>query len=163
LKSASCSHFGPAISTRRRRLAHGVSLHMCLKQARIAHIVRSKEDIRELVLCGRSANHSADTCHGAQQDFAWTRDTRKGLVRMNRSPLPMQRRAGDFRDTWDKSPEERAFLNKLDAALLTYAALSYFSKYLDQQNITVSRHAVSSGTMVFIIFQNAYVSGMQEE
>jgi hypothetical protein len=33
-----------------------------------------------------------------------------------------------LRDTWDKSPEERAFLNKLDSALLTYAALSYFSK-----------------------------------
>jgi hypothetical protein len=124
--------------------------------------MRSKEDIRELVLCGRSAR-STDTCHGAQQDFARTRDARKGLVRMNRSPLPMQRRASDFRDTWDKSPEERAFLNKLDAALLTYAALSYFSKYLDQQNITVSRYAVSSTTKVFIIVQNAYVSGMQEE
>ncbi|KDQ56080.1 hypothetical protein JAAARDRAFT_208300 [Jaapia argillacea MUCL 33604] len=49
-------------------------------------------------------------------------------------------------DTWDKSPEERKFLGKLDACLLTYAALSYFSKYLDQQNIT-----------------NAYVSGMQED
>ncbi|KAI0309610.1 MFS general substrate transporter [Amylostereum chailletii] len=49
-------------------------------------------------------------------------------------------------DTWDKSPEERKFLRRLDACLITYAALSYFSKYLDQQNIT-----------------NAYVSGMKEE
>lgn len=32
------------------------------------------------------------------------------------------------RDTWDKPPEERKFLAKLDACLLTYAALSYFSK-----------------------------------
>ncbi|OBZ66287.1 hypothetical protein A0H81_13785 [Grifola frondosa] len=31
-------------------------------------------------------------------------------------------------DTWDKPPEERRFLAKLDACLLTYAALSYFSK-----------------------------------
>ncbi|KIY52537.1 hypothetical protein FISHEDRAFT_69767 [Fistulina hepatica ATCC 64428] len=31
-------------------------------------------------------------------------------------------------DTWDKSPEERRFLHKLDSCLLTYAALSYFSK-----------------------------------
>ncbi|EPQ56028.1 hypothetical protein GLOTRDRAFT_129231 [Gloeophyllum trabeum ATCC 11539] len=31
-------------------------------------------------------------------------------------------------DTWDKSPEERRFLTKLDACLLSYAALSYFSK-----------------------------------
>ncbi|KAI0080980.1 MFS general substrate transporter [Panus rudis PR-1116 ss-1] len=49
-------------------------------------------------------------------------------------------------DTWDKPPEERKFLAKLDACLLTYAALSYFSKYLDQQNVT-----------------NAYVSGMKED
>ncbi|GJE89809.1 MFS general substrate transporter [Phanerochaete sordida] len=49
-------------------------------------------------------------------------------------------------DTWDKSPEERRFLGKLDACLLTYAALSYFSKYLDQQNVT-----------------NAYVSGMKDD
>ncbi|RPD59697.1 MFS general substrate transporter [Lentinus tigrinus ALCF2SS1-6] len=49
-------------------------------------------------------------------------------------------------DTWDKPEAERRFLFKLDACLLTYAALSYFSKYLDQQNIT-----------------NAYVSGMQED
>ncbi|EEB94668.1 hypothetical protein MPER_06482 [Moniliophthora perniciosa FA553] len=49
-------------------------------------------------------------------------------------------------DTWDKPPEERKFLHRLDSLLLTYAALSYFSKYLDQQNIT-----------------NAYVSGMKED
>ncbi|KAH8092630.1 MFS general substrate transporter [Cristinia sonorae] len=49
-------------------------------------------------------------------------------------------------DTWDKPPEERKFLAKLDSFLLTYAALSYFSKYLDQQNVT-----------------NAYVSGMKED
>ncbi|KAI0741232.1 MFS general substrate transporter [Irpex lacteus] len=49
-------------------------------------------------------------------------------------------------DTWDKPPEERKFLAKLDACLLTYAALSYFSKYLDQQNVT-----------------NAYVSGMKTD
>lgn len=49
-------------------------------------------------------------------------------------------------DTWDKPPEERKFLGKLDACLLTYAALSYFSKYLDQQNVT-----------------NAYVSGMKTD
>lgn len=44
-----------------------------------------------------------------------------------------------FRDTWNKPAEERRFLARLDACLITYAALSYFSKYLDQQNITVSR------------------------
>ncbi|KAI9441913.1 MFS general substrate transporter [Lactarius indigo] len=49
-------------------------------------------------------------------------------------------------DSWNKSPEERKFLRRLDACLITYAALSYFSKYLDQQNVT-----------------NAYVSGMQED
>ncbi|KAI1797076.1 MFS general substrate transporter [Ganoderma leucocontextum] len=49
-------------------------------------------------------------------------------------------------DTWDKPEDERRFLFKLDACLLTYAALSFDCTYLDQQNIT-----------------NAYVSGMQED
>lgn len=49
-------------------------------------------------------------------------------------------------DTFDKSHEERAFLFKLDAALLTFASLGYFIKYLDQININ-----------------NAFVSGMKED
>lgn len=49
-------------------------------------------------------------------------------------------------DTFDKSPEERAFLFKLDAALLTFASLGYFIKYLDQINVN-----------------NAFVSGMKED
>ena len=35
-------------------------------------------------------------------------------------------------DTFDKPPEERRFLFKLDAAILTFASLGYFIKYLDQ-------------------------------
>ncbi|KAF2673075.1 putative MFS transporter Liz1/Seo1 [Microthyrium microscopicum] len=49
-------------------------------------------------------------------------------------------------DTFDKSPEERKFLFKLDAAILTFASLGYFIKYLDQANIN-----------------NAFVSGMKED
>ncbi|RMZ80307.1 hypothetical protein DV738_g2806, partial [Chaetothyriales sp. CBS 135597] len=49
-------------------------------------------------------------------------------------------------DTFDKSPEERKFLFKLDAILLTFASLGYFIKYLDQVNIN-----------------NAFVSGMKED
>lgn len=49
-------------------------------------------------------------------------------------------------DTFDKTPEERRFLFKLDAALLTFASLGYFIKYLDQININ-----------------NAFVSGMKED
>jgi MFS transporter, ACS family, pantothenate transporter len=46
-------------------------------------------------------------------------------------------------DTFDKTPEERAFITKLDAAVLIFASLGYFIKYLDQANIN-----------------NAFVSGM---
>lgn len=46
-------------------------------------------------------------------------------------------------DSLDKSPQERKFLFKLDAAILTFAALGYFIKNLDQTNIN-----------------NAFVSGM---
>ncbi|CAM1510673.1 Fc.00g010080.m01.CDS01 [Cosmosporella sp. VM-42] len=49
-------------------------------------------------------------------------------------------------DTLDKSPEERRFLFKLDAVLLTFASLGYFIKYLNQININ-----------------NAFVSGMKED
>ncbi|KAI0276188.1 MFS general substrate transporter [Russula aff. rugulosa BPL654] len=49
-------------------------------------------------------------------------------------------------DSWNKSPAERQFLQRLDSCLITYATLSYFSKYLDQSNII-----------------NAYVSGMKED
>lgn len=49
-------------------------------------------------------------------------------------------------DTFDKSPEERKFLFKLDAVLLTFASLGYFIKYLDQINVN-----------------NAFVSGMKED
>jgi hypothetical protein len=38
-------------------------------------------------------------------------------------------------DTLDKPKEERWFMFKLDAALLTFASLGYFIKYLDQTNI----------------------------
>ena len=49
-------------------------------------------------------------------------------------------------DSLNKSPEERRFLFKLGCALLTFASLGYFIKYLDQANIN-----------------NAFVSGMKED
>ena len=49
-----------------------------------------------------------------------------------------------YRDSWNKSPEERKFLRRLDACLITYATLSHFSKFLDQQNVTVSTHMILS-------------------
>lgn len=56
---------------------------------------------------------------------------------------PKKRWVSYLWDTFDKSPEERRFLFKLDAAVLTFASLGYFIKYLDQSNIN-----------------NAFVSGM---
>ncbi|KAI1871597.1 uncharacterized protein JN550_004591 [Neoarthrinium moseri] len=49
-------------------------------------------------------------------------------------------------DTFDKSPEERRFLFKLDAVILTFASLGYLIKYLDQVNVN-----------------SAFVSGMKED
>ncbi|KAL4927981.1 major facilitator superfamily domain-containing protein [Aspergillus undulatus] len=49
-------------------------------------------------------------------------------------------------DTFDKSPEERRLLTKLDAAILSFASFGYFIKNLDQVNIN-----------------NAFVSGMKED
>ncbi|RAO66033.1 uncharacterized protein BHQ10_002045 [Talaromyces amestolkiae] len=49
-------------------------------------------------------------------------------------------------DSLDKSPEERRLVLKLDLTLLTLGCLGYFTKYLDQANLT-----------------NAFVSGMKED
>ncbi|KAH8599549.1 pantothenate transporter liz1 [Bisporella sp. PMI_857] len=62
------------------------------------------------------------------------------------SKVPKQTWRSYIWDTFDKSPEERRFLFKLDAIILTFASLGYFIKNLDQYNIN-----------------NAFVSGMQED
>jgi MFS transporter, ACS family, pantothenate transporter len=62
------------------------------------------------------------------------------------SKIPKKTWRSYFWDTLDKSPEERRFLFKLDAALLSMASLAFFLKYLDQVNIN-----------------NAFVSGMRED
>ncbi|KAK7967178.1 uncharacterized protein PG986_001455 [Apiospora aurea] len=49
-------------------------------------------------------------------------------------------------DSLDKTPEERKFIAKIDWWILSYCCVSYFVKYLDQNNIS-----------------NAYVSGMKED
>ncbi|PKY01125.1 putative MFS transporter Liz1/Seo1 [Aspergillus campestris IBT 28561] len=59
---------------------------------------------------------------------------------------PKRRWVSYIWDTFDKSPEERRLLFKLDTAILTFASLGYFIKYLDQVNIN-----------------NAFVSGMKED
>ena len=59
---------------------------------------------------------------------------------------PQQKWTSYIWDTFDKPPAERRFLFKLDSALLTFATLGYFIKYLDQNNIS-----------------NAFVSGMKED
>lgn len=38
-------------------------------------------------------------------------------------------------DTWDKSPEERRLVPKVDWWLLSYACIAYFIKALDQGNV----------------------------
>lgn len=39
-------------------------------------------------------------------------------------------------DTFDKSPEERKLIGKLDWWILTYCCIAYFVKYLDQTNVS---------------------------
>ncbi|OBT60938.1 hypothetical protein VE03_09275 [Pseudogymnoascus sp. 23342-1-I1] len=49
-------------------------------------------------------------------------------------------------DTWDKSPEERHLLFKLDLTLMTFGCLGTFIKYIDRSNLNT-----------------AFVSGMKED
>lgn len=39
-------------------------------------------------------------------------------------------------DSLDKSPEERAFVNKADWFIMSYVCIAYFVKYLDQTNVS---------------------------
>lgn len=43
-------------------------------------------------------------------------------------------------DTWDKSPEERRLVQKVDWWLLSYACIAYFIKALDQGNVRPDVH-----------------------
>lgn len=65
-------------------------------------------------------------------------------------------------DTFDKSPEERRFLFKLDAALMTLASLGYFIKYLDQVSVDVLV-AGDTTDLDKVNINNAFVSGMKED
>ncbi|KAF2807568.1 MFS general substrate transporter [Mytilinidion resinicola] len=51
-----------------------------------------------------------------------------------------------FWDSWDKSPEERRLIFKLDLTLMTFGCLGTFIKYIDRSNIN-----------------SAFVSGMKED
>ncbi|CAK7565427.1 MAG: hypothetical protein SEPTF4163_003344 [Sporothrix epigloea] len=49
-------------------------------------------------------------------------------------------------DSWDRPPDERRLMNKIDVVVLSFASIGYLLKALDQTNI-----------------YNAYLSGMKEE
>lgn len=68
-------------------------------------------------------------------------------------------------DTFDKSPEERHFLFKLDAVILTFASLGYFIKYLDQvRDDSMGCHDCKRRLIsAQVNISNAYVSGMKED
>ncbi|ELQ37860.1 hypothetical protein OOU_Y34scaffold00567g7 [Pyricularia oryzae Y34] len=51
-----------------------------------------------------------------------------------------------FAKRHERTPEERAYVRKLDICLMTFGCISQIMKYLDQTNIN-----------------NAYVSGMKED
>ncbi|ERS98973.1 hypothetical protein HMPREF1624_04168 [Sporothrix schenckii ATCC 58251] len=97
-----------------------------------------------------NADHAGDLHSASPSDDDVDKD---GLTAANRAvaerlvaQTPKQTWRSNFWDTLDKSPEERKFLFKLDAVVLTFASLGYFLKYLDQVNVN-----------------NAFVSGMRED
>ncbi|CAK7204780.1 hypothetical protein SEUCBS139899_007540 [Sporothrix eucalyptigena] len=97
-----------------------------------------------------STSPSAEDVSSPPSDNGLDKD---GLTAANRAVAerlvaekPKQTWRSNIWDTFDKSPEERKFLFKLDAVVLSFASLGYFIKYLDQVNIN-----------------NAFVSGMQTD
>ncbi|KAI0596729.1 pantothenate transporter liz1 [Biscogniauxia sp. FL1348] len=101
------------------------------------------------------ATHDSSIAKGAidnDTEVASLGPDKSGLSSSNESSsLPVAQKPGKtwksyVWDTFDKSPEERYFLFKLDAVILTFASLGYFIKYLDQVNVN-----------------SAFVSGMKED
>ncbi|KAL2838973.1 major facilitator superfamily domain-containing protein [Aspergillus pseudoustus] len=75
------------------------------------------------------------------------RDHPEGSERSDVSDPPVKKTKWRYLwDSFDKSPEERRFILKLDLGLLLAACLGFFIKYLDQSNLN-----------------NAFVSGMKED
>ena len=65
------------------------------------------------------------------------------------SPLngkkPLKRRIREILwDSFDRTPEERWFIHKIDFFILTWASLSYFSKNLNTNNVGKSSRTNSA-------------------
>jgi ACS family pantothenate transporter-like MFS transporter len=55
----------------------------------------------------------------------------------SQQPRPLKQRIlAVLWDSYDKSPEERKFINKIDWWILSYCCIAYFVKYLDQTNVS---------------------------
>ena len=53
---------------------------------------------------------------------------------------PLKRRIREILwDSFDRTPEERWFIHKIDFFILTWASLSYFSKNLNTNNVSTSQ------------------------
>lgn len=90
--------------------------------------------------------HSVAQLDEEKKPDAFESDDSQSSISISIQSTPKRTWRSFLWDTFDKSPEERKFLFKLDAVILTFASLGYFIKYLDQVNVT-----------------NAYVSGMKED
>lgn len=67
-------------------------------------------------------------------------------------------------DTFERTPEERRFIAKIDFFILTWAGFTYFSKNLNTNNICQCRDVERLCRAETDSFPaNAYVSGMKEE
>lgn len=106
-------------------------------------VVNEKSVAVESVLSPRSSESGSK--NGQQGGNASVRQETTDVVALVQEK-PKSTWRSYFWDSLDKSPEERRFLLKLDAAVLTVGTLAFFLKYLDQVNIN-----------------NAFVSGMRED
>lgn len=67
-------------------------------------------------------------------------------------------------DSFERSPEERRFIAKIDFFILTWAGFTYFSKNLNTNNICQYEGPERQGQSgLTFSLANAYVSGMKEE
>jgi hypothetical protein len=61
-------------------------------------------------------------------------------------------------DSLDKTPEERAFIAKIDWWILSYCCIAYFVKYLDQTNVSGRFLHFAVSHIFYVFLGNSYLS-----
>jgi len=86
-----------------------------------------------------SANKETTTVEAKTLSQPQSEETSPERPLTEKKKKPLKRRIREILwDSFDRTPEERWFIHKIDFFILTWASLSYFSKNLNTNNVSKS-------------------------